>query len=234
MQPERVAALRAVSITKSFVEGAVRRDVLRGADLLLERGRFGALLGRSGAGKSTLLNVLSGIDVPDAGRVEIDGIELSALGEEDRTAFRRRHLGFVFQAFNLIPTLSVVENVALPLTLNGSATAHAIRRAGELLDRVGLADRRSAYPDRLSGGEQQRVAIVRALAHEPTLLLADEPTGNLDWETGRSVMDLLHGLVREFGVTMLVVTHDHDLLAASDAVWRLRGGILEPVPEGRA
>ncbi len=234
MQPERVAALRAVSITKSFVEGAVRRDVLRGADLLLERGRFGALLGRSGAGKSTLLNVLSGIDVPDAGRVEIDGIELSALGEEDRTAFRRRHLGFVFQAFNLIPTLSVVENVALPLTLNGSATEHAIRRAGELLDRVGLADRRSAYPDRLSGGEQQRVAIVRALAHEPTLLLADEPTGNLDWETGRSVMDLLHGLVREFGVTMLVVTHDHDLLAASDAVWRLRGGILEPVPEGRA
>lgn len=232
MQPERVAALRAVSIRKSFVEGAVRRDVLRGADLVLERGRFGALLGRSGAGKSTLLNVLSGIDVPDAGRVEVGGIELSALGEEDRTAFRRRHLGFVFQAFNLIPTLSVVENVALPLTLNGAATTPAIRRAAELLERVGLGDRRSAYPDRLSGGEQQRVAIVRALAHEPTLLLADEPTGNLDWETGRAVMDLLHGLVREFGVTMLVVTHDHDLLAASDAVWRLREGILEPVTEG--
>lgn len=227
-------AVRVSGVTKSYVEGDVSRQVLRGIDLELSPGRFAALLGRSGAGKSTLLNVLSGIDTPDSGTIEIGSVEISRLGEEERTAFRRRHLGFVFQAFNLIPTLSAVENVALPLTLNGVKTPQALARAGELLERVGLGDRRSTFPDRLSGGEQQRIAIVRALIHEPTLLLADEPTGNLDHETGGVVMDLLHRLVREFGVTMLVVTHDHDLLAASDVVLRLKEGRLEIVTEGRS
>lgn len=226
-------AVRVSGVTKSFVEGDVRREVLRGVELELPSGQFAALLGRSGAGKSTLLNVLSGIDSPDSGTIEIGAVEISRMNEEERTAFRRQHLGFVFQAFNLIPTLSVVENVALPLTLNRVPIRIALKRAEELLERVGLGDRGSTFPDRLSGGEQQRVAIVRALIHGPTLLLADEPTGNLDHDTGRVVMDLLHGLVREFGVTMVVVTHDHDLLAASDVVLRLKDGRLERVTEER-
>ncbi len=218
-------------LTRAFREGEGSRSVLRGVDLTIERGEFVALLGRSGAGKSTLLNVISGIDKPTSGSVTIGGRELSSLSENERTLFRRRHIGFVFQSFNLIPTLTVRENVLLPLDLAEDQGASTERRARALsfLDQVGLGDRGSSFPDVLSGGEQQRVAIARALASEPMLLLADEPTGNLDYETGRQVMDLLHRLATESNTTMLVVTHDRDFLEASDRVYEMRDGALHRV-----
>lgn len=221
------SVLSVESVSKAYREAGVVHPILSDLSLELPRGSFAALLGRSGSGKSTLLNVIGGIDVPDSGRVVIEDVDVATLGEEERTAFRRVHLGFVFQSFNLIPTLTVGENAALPLVLSGMSERDAAVRARAMLDRVGLADRMNAWPDRLSGGEQQRVAIVRALVHKPALVLADEPTGNLDYETGRTVMGLLHGLVREMGVTMLVVTHDREFLNASDVVLEMRGGTLE-------
>ncbi len=189
-------------------------------------GEVVAILGPSGSGKSTLLNVVSGIDDPDAGEVEIAGTPVGRLRDRERTLFRRRRLGFVFQFFNLVPTLTVRENLLLPLELNGVTGSEARRRADGLLDRVGLGDRGDTYPDRLSGGEQQRVAIARAVVHEPTLLLADEPTGNLDRETGRRVLDLLAEIVRDAGLTLVVVTHSHDVLELADRVLTLRDGRL--------
>ncbi|HKJ21180.1 MAG TPA: ABC transporter ATP-binding protein, partial [Woeseiaceae bacterium] len=170
--------------------------MLDGVDLDIRRGETVALRGRSGSGKSTLLNLIGGIDAPDAGTVTVDGIELTGLSEHDRTLFRRERIGFVYQAFNLVPTLSVADNVRLVLELNKVPQAEASTRIEELLDAVGLADRASSYPDVLSGGEQQRVAIARALCHEPALLLADEPTGNLDDATAEGVLALLDKLVR--------------------------------------
>ncbi len=216
-------------LTRSFREGNSTRQVLRGLDLAIDPGEFVALLGRSGAGKSTLLNVISGIDIPDSGRVVVGGTDLTALDDERRTLFRREHVGFVFQSFNLVPTLTVAENVLLPVTLAGDRSAGRRDEALAVLDEVGLSDRHDAFPDVLSGGEQQRVAIARALAHKPLLLLADEPTGNLDYDTGRQVMGLLHGLVTKLGTTMLVVTHDRDFLDASDRVVEMRDGVLREV-----
>ena len=186
-----------------------------------------ALLGPSGSGKSTLLNLVSGIDTPDAGSIEIDGVRVTELGERDRTLFRRSHIGFVFQFFNLLPTLTVEENLLLPLELKGRLDAAARGRARELLDHVGLADRAATFPDRLSGGEQQRVALARALVHEPALILADEPTGNLDSATGEKMLDLLDRLVRDAGRTLLAVTHSRDLAAHADRVIRIVDGRLE-------
>ena len=211
-------------VRKSYREGDARRDVLTGAALQLDRGQIGALVGRSGAGKSTLLNLISGIDRPDSGAVVVDGTHLEALSERDRTLFRRRHVGFVFQFYNLVPTLTVGENVRFLLDLNGARAADAGARAAELLGQVGLADRTDAFPDRLSGGEQQRVAIARALAHEPALVLADEPTGDLDYETGQTILDLLERLTRDEGRTLLMVTHDESTLDRADVVFRLAEG----------
>ncbi len=223
--PDAVLALS--DVRKHYREGDATRDVLRGASFSLARGAIGALVGRSGAGKSTLLNLISGIDRPDGGSVVVDGVHLEPLSERERTLFRRRHVGFVFQFYNLVPTLTVGENVRFLLDLNGTPDIEAEERARHLLDEVGLADRADAFPDRLSGGEQQRVAIARALAHDPALVLADEPTGDLDARTGRRILDLLEQMTRERGRTLLMVTHDEGTLDRVDTVFRLADGLVE-------
>ena len=205
--------------------------MLRGVDLEIEPGQACALLGRSGSGKTTLLNLVAGLDVPDAGRVRIDGRDVGALPERERTLLRRRRIGFVFQSYNLIPTLTVAENVRLPRELDGGAGAGGGPDSPERpwLERVGLADRAESFPDRLSGGERQRVAIARALAAGPGLVLADEPTGNLDLETGREVLAALQALVRERGVTLLMATHSREVVGRADRVLELRDGRLREV-----
>jgi len=218
--------MRLEGLSKGFQEGGQTRTVLRGADAEFGRGEFVAILGKSGSGKSTLLNLISGIDVVDAGDIWVDGQRLTGLGERQRTLFRRQNIGFVFQFFNLIPTLTVWENVVLPLELAGLDNRDAQRQAEALLDAVGLLDRRDTFPDRLSGGEQQRVAIARALVHDPLLVLADEPTGNLDEETGRQVMALLDRLTRQNGRNLILVTHSREAAAYADRVLTLRDGQL--------
>jgi putative ABC transport system ATP-binding protein len=222
--------VRLEGLTKSYREGNATRTVLAGVDAEIRRGELVVLLGRSGSGKSTLLNLLSGIDLPTAGGVVIDGVALTELSEHQRTLFRRNHIGFIFQFFNLIPTLTVEENLLLPLELKGPVTAAAHAAARDLLAEVGLADRAGSYPDRLSGGEQQRVAVARALAHDPLLVLADEPTGNLDLETGLQVLALLDRLTRQAGKTMLMVTHSRRVVGLADRVWRIEGGALLELP----
>jgi putative ABC transport system ATP-binding protein len=214
------------SVSKSYREGEAVREVLRDVQLTLYPGEFVVLLGRSGSGKSTLLNLLSGIDLASSGQVVVLGKDLATLSEQERTLLRRERIGFIFQAFNLLPTLTVGENVRLPLELNRHERARARARSHELLARVGLAGREDSFPDRLSGGEQQRVAVARALAHEPPLLLADEPTGNLDEDTGRKVLDLLEELTRHHRACALVVTHDPTLMARADRVLMLEHGQL--------
>ena len=208
-------------LTKTYEEGGRQRTVLRAANAEIARGELAVLVGRSGSGKSTLLNLLSGIDPPTAGEVVVDGVALSALSERERTLFRRDHVGFVFQLFNLIPTLTVEENVLLPLELKGSPTPGERNAALDLLAEVALADRRAEFPDRLSGGEQQRVAVARALAHDPLLVLADEPTGNLDLETGLQVLEVLDRLTRRAGKTMVMVTHSPEVIGIADRVFRI-------------
>jgi putative ABC transport system ATP-binding protein len=223
--------LELVGVTKGFAEGGRQRPVLDGVDLAVEAGTRVAITGRSGSGKSTLLNLASGIDLPDRGGVRIAGIALEGLPDRERTLLRRRRVGFVFQFFNLIPTLTVAENVLLPLSLNRIPREEASRRVEALLERVGLGDRAESFPDRLSGGEQQRVAIARALVHEPDLVLADEPTGNLDAATGRQVLELLGGLAGEGGRTLVLVTHSAEATAVADRVLHLESGRLGE-PEG--
>lgn len=207
--------------------------VLDRADARIRTGEIVAIIGRSGSGKSTFLNLISGIDRPDAGSIEIDGREVTALGEPERTLFRRRHIGFVYQFFNLVPTLDVEENVRLVLELNGIRGSEARRRSAAMLEEVGLGDRLRSAVDTLSGGEQQRVAIARALAHEPAILLADEPTGNLDEETARQVFPLLLSLVRSRGATLVLVTHDRGLTESADRLLELREGRLHEVSLNR-
>jgi putative ABC transport system ATP-binding protein len=213
-------------VCKAYREGERERVVFARLDATVARGRVTALLGRSGTGKSTFLNLVSGIDLPDAGRVIVDGLSLTELSERERTLYRRRHIGFVFQFFNLIPTLTVRENLLLPLELNGVRGARGKATVGQWLDRIGLAERGGSFPDQLSGGEQQRVAIARALVHDPLLILADEPTGNLDAETGRAVLELLARLVQESGKTLLMATHSQEAMAYADRVLTLAGGRL--------
>jgi putative ABC transport system ATP-binding protein len=219
-------AVKLEGLFKSYREAEREHVVLGGVDAVVHRGERVAILGPSGSGKSTILNIVSGIDLPDRGSVEIDGVDLTALSEHERTLFRRRHLGFIFQFFNLLPTLTVMENLLLPVELKGPVGAAELQRAGELLDAVGLGDRAEAFPDRLSGGEQQRVAVARALVHQPTLVLADEPTGNLDEDTGDLVADLLERLVLDRGRTLIVVTHSRELASRTDRVFRLDHGKL--------
>jgi putative ABC transport system ATP-binding protein len=222
--------IRLIDLSKAYQEGDRRRVVLQEASASFRRGEFVALLGRSGSGKSTLLNVISGIDRADGGQVWIGGQQLTAMTERDRTLFRRKHIGFVFRFFNLIPTLTVLENVTLPVELNGSSTKLARQQAEPLLDAVGLLDRASTYPDKLSGGEQQRIAIARALVHDPLLLLADEPTGNLDESTGESVLGLLDRLTRQAGKNLVMVTHSAESAARADRVFHLHEGKLQYDP----
>ncbi len=217
------------NLHKKFQEGNQTRPVLQGMSASFAQGEFAAILGRSGSGKSTLLNVISGIDEPDSGGIEINGINISALDETQRTLFRRTEIGFIFQFFNLIPTLTVLENVTLPLELNGIPLRTAKERATELLAEVGLDDRVATFPERLSGGEQQRVAIARALVHDPLLVLADEPTGNLDEETGVQVLALLDKLTRQAGRNMLMVTHSKDNAIYADRILEMQSGKLVEV-----
>jgi putative ABC transport system ATP-binding protein len=218
--------IRLEKLSKHYQEGGQTRTVLHEAEATFGRGELVAILGRSGSGKSTLLNLIGGIDRVDGGSVWVDGQNLTALDEHHRTLFRRRHVGFIFQFFNLIPTLSVWENVVLPLELAGARDGEIARRAEPLLAEVGLLDRRGAFPDRLSGGEQQRVAIARALVHDPLLVLADEPTGNLDEETGRQVLALLDRLTRQAGKNLILVTHSAEAAAQADRVLTLHDGRL--------
>ena len=213
-------------LTRSFREGARLHRVLEGAELSVDSGCTVAIMGRSGSGKSTLLNLLSGIDYPDSGRIEIHGREIGSLREPERTVFRRRNIGFIYQFFNLIATLDVEENVRLVLELNGMRGAAARERSAAMLARVGLGDRLHSAVDALSGGEQQRVAIARALVHEPSLVLADEPTGNLDEVTAREIVPLMRSLVSARGATLIVVTHDRALAASADRILELREGRL--------
>ena len=219
-------SLQFQDLTKSYYEGTLQRVVLKNAHAEFQRGELTAILGKSGSGKSTLLNLISGIDAPDGGQIWVEGQNLAALPEKERTLFRRKYIGFIFQFFNLIPTLTVGENVTLPLELNRMPRALAQKKAKEFLDSVGLADRWATFPEKLSGGEQQRVALARALVHEPLLILADEPTGNLDEETGTQVMALLAKLTREHGRTLLMVTHSADAAMYADKVLRLSHGQL--------
>ncbi|HSK19148.1 MAG TPA: ABC transporter ATP-binding protein [Longimicrobiales bacterium] len=215
--------VRLRGVTRAYADGATRHRVLTGIDLDVEPGEMVALLGPSGSGKSTLLNIIAGLDAPDDGTVEVGGQDLGRMTERGRTLLRRQEIGFVFQFFNLIPTLTALENVLLPLELTGRKDGAAARA---LLERVGLADRARAFPEELSGGEQQRVAIARALAHEPKLLLADEPTGNLDSATGARVLDLLTGLVSERGTAMVIATHSREVVERADRVLTLHDGAI--------
>ncbi len=219
------AIVRLVDVVKVYEEGGQSHTVLDHVSGEFEAGEFVVLLGKSGSGKSTLLNLVSGIDAPTSGDIWVNGVPITRLSERDRTLFRRKHIGFVFQFFNLIPTLTVEENVLLPVELARQGRA-ARARGLSLLERVGLADRRAAYPDHLSGGEQQRVAIARALAHDPLLVLADEPTGNLDEDTGRGILALLDELTREVGKSLLMATHSRDVIGVADRVLRVRHGKL--------
>jgi putative ABC transport system ATP-binding protein len=214
------------NLSRSFREGDRIHRVLDGVEARIESGAFVGIIGRSGSGKSTLLNLVSGIDRAESGSIEIDGIDVTALREPQRTLFRRAHIGFIYQFFNLVPTLDVEENVRLVLELNGVGRAEARRRSEAMLAEVGLGERLRSAVDVLSGGEQQRVAVARALVHEPKLLLADEPTGNLDEETARQVMPMLLSLVRQQGATLLLVTHDRSLARSADQVFELREGKL--------
>lgn len=220
------AFLRFHNLTKSYYEGDVQRVVLQNAHAEFQPGEITAILGKSGSGKSTLLNLISAIDVPDSGQIWVDGHDLTALSERERTRFRRSRIGFIFQFFNLIPTLTVGENVGLPLELNRIPQPQARKRAQDLLDTVGLLDRWDTFPEKLSGGEQQRVALARALVHDPLLILADEPTGNLDEEIGAHTMSLLTGLARERNRTLLLVTHSRKVASHADRVLRLSHGHL--------
>jgi putative ABC transport system ATP-binding protein len=236
--------VRIENLSKEYIEGDNVRGILRNASATFEEGEFTAIRGRSGSGKSTLLNLLAGIDSPTSGEIFVatkdpyggptthasvfrlsSFVNLTKLSPKDRTLFRRDNIGFVFQFFNLIPTLTVLENVLLPAELAGAHSINgATKHALELLDRVGLADRRSVFPDRLSGGEQQRVAIARALVRNPRLVLADEPTGNLDDTNAKAVMALLSEMTHQAGKTLIVVTHSRKMTALADRVLTIEEG----------
>jgi putative ABC transport system ATP-binding protein len=205
-------------VSKSFALG---RPVFNGVSLHLAAGEYIAIMGESGSGKSTLLNLIAGLDTPDAGRIEIDGRNMAELDDAARTQLRRSTMGFVFQAFHLLPHLSIERNVALPLALNGRRDREASDRVSELLSAVGLIDRRSELPARLSGGEMQRVAVARALVHRPKLVLADEPTGNLDAESAAEILELLRSQLKRDAAAGILVTHSSIAASTTDQIYRM-------------
>jgi putative ABC transport system ATP-binding protein len=214
-------AIQLQNLSKSYTEGQQTRIILKDVNATFYVGEFVLILGQSGSGKSTLLNLMSGIDTPTGGDILIEDVAINHLSEHQRTLFRRKHIGFIFQFFNLIPTLTVFENITLTMQLNGAITSAQEQAAQALLEKVGLSDRRSTFPDRLSGGEQQRIAILRALAHNPTLVLADEPTGNLDEKTGQTVIELLVSLTRQVNKTLIMATHNPAIVPLADRVYRI-------------
>ena len=219
-------AISIEQLSKSYQESGQQHEIFSGLHLEVSRGEFIVLLGRSGSGKSTFLNLVSGIDPPDSGKIIINGTDITGLSEHDRTLFRRHHIGFVFQSYNLIPTLTVAENLLLPLELIKRVTRKERDKVAELLEKLKLSDRLDSYPDRLSGGEQQRVAIARALIHDPDVILADEPTGNLDLDTAEQVLELLDILVRKAGKTMIMATHSQEVIGKADRVLSIRNKSL--------
>jgi putative ABC transport system ATP-binding protein len=221
--------VRIDGLCKTYVEGSSQRSVLRDVSMLLSSGEFVAVRGRSGSGKTTLLNLIAGLEHPTSGDIWYGDLRLTGLSERQRTLFRRRHLGLVFQFFNLIPTLTVMENVQLPAALSGLPQA-GLPQAMRLLERVGLLDRAASYPDRLSGGEQQRVAIARSLVIDPRLVLADEPTGNLDRASGEAALRLLMEVTREMGKSLLLVTHSRRVAGLADRQLFLEDGRLGSSP----
>jgi len=220
------AMLAARGLCKSYTMGSRNLEVLRGVDLSVQRGEFLALRGASGAGKSTLLHLLGGLDLPNQGEIIFDGIDLLKLSSSALAALRNRRVGFIFQAYHLLPELSALENVVLPARMGRLGTSAAETRARELLNRVGLGQRMEHRPYELSGGEQQRVAIARALVNQPDLILADEPTGNLDSHTGEEIIQLLRALRDERGATLVIATHDAKIAAAAPRVIELADGQL--------
>jgi putative ABC transport system ATP-binding protein len=218
------AAIAALELTRRYGDGESAVEAVRDVSLAIAHGEFAAVMGPSGSGKSTLMHLLAGLDRPTAGTVEIGGHEITSMGDKELTLLRRKHIGFVFQAFNLVPTLTAEENVTLPLAIAGRKIDQAW--VDGVIERVGLADRRRHRPAELSGGQQQRVALARALVSEPTVLFADEPTGNLDSRTSAEVLELLRETVSEYGQTTVMVTHDPRAAAAADRVLFLADGQL--------
>ena len=216
--------ISATGIHKTYDTGTVRVDALRGVDLHVRRGEMVAIMGPSGCGKTTLLNCLSGLDDIDSGRVLIDGMELHKLADDERSDYRARKMGFVFQLYNLLPVLSAVENVELPLLVSGTGSREARRRSLEMLEQLGLADRAQHIPGELSGGQRQRVTIARALVNNPAIVWADEPTGDLDSETAGEIMELMVGLNRTNGQTFVLVTHALDVGERAHRIVRMRDG----------
>ncbi len=221
--------LEAANVTKTFMDGEVRVAALRGVDLAVEQGEMLAIVGRSGSGKSTLLSLLGAVETPTSGHILLEGKDFAALNDDQRTLLRRRRIGFVFQSFNLIPTLTAIENVALPLELDGVAESVARQRAATMLELVELSERHGHFPSMMSGGEQQRVAVARALVIEPALVLADEPTGNLDSIGSQQVVRLLRDLVDRQGQTVVLVTHDMQVADVADRIVRVADGRIVSV-----
>lgn len=219
--------LEATSLQKTYTRGEARVDALKGVSLQVRAGEFVSIMGPSGSGKSTLMHIIGGLDRASSGSVKLGGQAIERFSDDELSAFRRRRLGFIFQFFNLLPTLSAVENVALPLLLDGRTLASVTPKAKELLERLGLGARMGHRPDQLSGGEMQRVAIARALVADPILILADEPTGNLDSKTGTGVLELLAQAAKERGNTILMVTHDRRAASFGTRLVTLRDGLIE-------
>ena len=217
------------NLTEEYLLGKVVVPALRGVDLKIKRGEFAVIMGPSGSGKSTLLNLLGGLQKPTGGKVFINGVDLSTLNENQLAIFRRKNVGFVFQAYNLIPTLTAIENVELPMIFYNIPTNERKKRAEALLASLGLGDRLHHRPSELSGGEQQRVSIARALANNPEIILADEPTGNLDTKTGGKIMEEMVKVNREFGKTIVMVTHDPEVAHLGDRIIHIRDGKIENI-----
>ncbi len=219
--------LKVTKLYKAFIQGGRKAVAVNDVSFSVDTGQFASIIGRSGSGKSTLLGLLGALDSPDSGSIEVDGTDITKLHDRKLTDYRRSGIGFVFQNYNLVPNLTAVENVMLPLEFSRSPRAKRRERAQQLLEQVGITgDKQQRKPGKLSGGEQQRVSIARALANQPKLILADEPTGNLDSENGKRIFDLLHSLARTEQTTILVVTHDLDIAGRTDRVFTLADGIL--------
>ena len=226
--------IRTIGLQRRYQMGKTTVQALDGVDLEVQRGTFVALIGPSGSGKSTLLNLIGGLDRPSKGELWVDGMELGRTSDKKLVAFRRDRVGFIFQSFNLLPTNQAWENVSLPLMLAGRSKSERYTRAKALLEQIGLGDRIDHRPSELSGGQQQRVANARALANNPVLILADEPTGNLDSRTGREVLETMQNLVRNEGVTLLMVTHDLNAASYADRIVHLRDGKIERIEDTAA
>ena len=213
-------------VSKHYEEGSDNREILTDINAEIKTTEVVSFIGKSGIGKSTLLNLISGIDVCDSGDITIDGVFINKLSDTKRTLFRRKNIGFVFQFFNLVSTLTIEENIALPLKLNKFDPEITNQTVDRLLEHVGLLDRKKSFPDKLSGGEQQRIAVARALSHNPKLIIADEPTGNLDTNNSSMLMGLLVSLAKEYGTTIIIATHSDEVLKYSDRIMSIESGIL--------